>query len=427
MCGSEVSEAGKICDRCKKIINKAAGKSKKASGLADALYPGDMLADDYEIVRLVGNGGAGKVYEAKQKSLNDMTVALKVLHKDLNNDPKALALLKKEVIIARGLAHDSIIKVYNIEKTGDRHFIVMEYVHGESLLSILKRSKKLSIEEFTPILLSVCSALEYSHEHDIIHLDIKPGNVLVGTSGKVKLCDFGIARMALGNKTTATQRLVMGSVGFMSPEQYSGRKSVSVKSDIYALGATTYFALFGETPVGVSDKEDLLPCVKKAMQSNPDERFDSVKDFRRAFVMESGFGAYPAPPTIMAQSPDPVEKPGPETRESPGAETIATVDIITSGQELDQFHDTATINVEESPAPAENEAAARPKEESAHWDSSGGPNEPPYTAGPRETQSKTETTYGEMTETSSPSYAGVVIGVIVIGAILAGLIFLVFR
>lgn len=345
MCGAEVSETGKICDRCKKIINKAAGKSKKVSGLADALYPGDILAEDYEIVRLVGNGGAGKVYEARQQSLNHMPVALKVLHKDLNNDEKALALLKKEVIIARRLAHDNIIKVYNIEKTGDRHFIVMEYVHGESLLSILRRSKKLSTEEFTPIILSICSALEYSHDAGIIHLDIKPGNVLVGTSGKVKLCDFGIARMALGNKTTATQRLVMGSVGFMSPEQYSGRKSVTVRSDIYALGATAYFVLFGETPVGVSDKEDLLPCIKKAMQSNPDDRFASVKEFRRAFVMESGFGGYPAPPTIMAKPPEPMQAGASKSMPSPGADTVMTVDVIT-GQHTDpDLHDTATLNI----------------------------------------------------------------------------------
>ncbi len=346
MCGAEVSESGKICDRCKKIINKAAGKSKKVSGLADALYPGDMLAEDYEIVRLVGNGGAGKVYEAKQKSLNDMPVALKVLHKDLNNDEKALALLKKEVIIARRLAHDNIIKVYNIEKTGDRHFIVMEYVHGESLLSILRRSKKLSVEEFTPIILNICSALEYSHDSGIIHLDIKPGNVLVGTSGKVKLCDFGIARMALGNKTTATQRLVMGSVGFMSPEQYSGRKSVTVRSDIYALGATAYFALFGETPVGVSDKDDLLPCIKKAMQSNPDDRFASIKEFRRAFVMESGFGGYPAPPTIMAKPPETIQAPEPTPMPSPGADTVMTVDVFTSHNTAANLHDTATLNID---------------------------------------------------------------------------------
>jgi serine/threonine protein kinase len=259
-------------------------------------------------------------------------------------------------------------------------------------------------------------------------LDIKPGNVLVGTSGKVKLCDFGIARMALGNKTTATQRLVMGSVGFMSPEQYSGRKSVSVRSDIYALGATAYFALFGETPVGVSDKDDLLPCIKKAMQSNPDERFESVKDFRRAFIMESGFGAYPAPPTIMAKPPEQVPEPSSDTKQSPGAQTVATADILTTIPDGTGFHDTATINVDDQTV----SLTAEPQEQSEGPvdRTNQGPEEKrrlrenaTKPAPPQEAQ----TTGTQMTETSSGGYLAAIIGGIVIMGILGVLLYLVFK
>src|SRR5208283_3855292 len=134
----------------------------------------------------------------------------------------------------------------------------------------------------------VCDALQYAHSRGVIHLDIKPANILVGPSGNIKVCDFGIARVAIGDTTTATRRLIIGSVGFMPPEQYTGREAVSQRSDIYALGATVYYALTGKVPTGEITRLGVPSCVFQALKHKPEDRFQSIKEFRRAFVQETG-------------------------------------------------------------------------------------------------------------------------------------------
>jgi serine/threonine protein kinase len=334
MCSKDVEAAYELCPRCRKLVERESEKSKQPKGLDDTIPVGTVVAEDYEVVRLVGKGGAGSVYEAKQRSLNDMRVALKVLHRDLNRDQRAINLLKKEVIIARKLAHENIIKVFSLEKVRDRHFVVMEYVGGESLLSVLRRSGKLTVDELTPLLLHVCKAMEYSHSSGVLHLDIKPGNILVSISGKVKLCDFGIARMAQARRTTATARLVMGSVGFMSPEQYGGRRSVSERSDVYSLGATAYYALTGQTPVGVTEDEDVPRSLIRAMQSDPEDRFESVTDFRNAFINETGFGKTQST-TATIEAPDPNKMP----RTAAGPDDV-TLEYLPEQQKREQGPDS---------------------------------------------------------------------------------------
>jgi len=294
------------CPQCRKIILRDDDITKPSIDLDDILPVGAILADDYRIARLVGKGGAGTVYEARQTSLRNMHVALKVLHPDINQNENCVTLLKKEVIICRELTHENIIKVYSLEKSQDRHFVVMEYVPGESFQAILKRSGKQSIDQLGPVFLQVCDAMQYAHNRGVLHLDIKPPNIIVSPSGNVKLCDFGIARMAMGTVTTATQRLVIGSPGFMPPEQYTGRSSVSERSDIYALGATVYYSLTGKKPSGASTLAGVPRCVFRALQENPEDRFESIKEFRRAFIRETGYhpaqiGAPGPPMTVDAQ------------------------------------------------------------------------------------------------------------------------------
>jgi serine/threonine protein kinase len=300
-CEAPVDEDATVCPQCRFIL-VGGEETDESAALPDDLLPeGAVLADNYRIVRTIGMGGAGIVYEARQLSLENMPVALKVLHPELHEDETTVNLLKKEVIIARELTHDNIMKVYSLERTGDKHFIVMEYVDGESLQSILDKVGKLSFEKAASYFVRVCEALQYAHDRGIIHLDIKPANILVASSGIVKLCDFGIARMAFGATTTATQRIITGSVGFMPPEQYKGRKFVSLRSDIFALGATMYAALSGEVPIGIIEAEGIPDSIVRAMHRKPEERFDSIAEFREAFLGETGFtpsGEEPAPPPI---------------------------------------------------------------------------------------------------------------------------------
>ncbi|MGO9567945.1 MAG: protein kinase domain-containing protein [Desulfomonilaceae bacterium] len=287
-CGARIENEHTSCPVCRKILVEHGEEVHQAPELEEALRPGTLVGGDYKIVRLVGRGGAGRVYEARQISLRNMPVALKMLHRDLNDNANVIALMKKEVIISRELTHDNIIKIYNLEITKGRHFVVMEYVPGKSFQTILKRDYECGIDIIGAVFLQVCDALQYAHSRGVIHLDIKPDNILVGPSGNIKVCDFGIARVAIGDTTTATRRLVIGSVGFMPPEQYTGREAVSERSDIYALGATVYYALTGQVPKGETDRKGVPPCVFQALQPKPEDRFESIKEFRIAFVRETG-------------------------------------------------------------------------------------------------------------------------------------------
>ena len=287
-CGARIEKDNTSCPVCRKILVAHDEEIRQSVDLEEAMPPGTIVAGDYSIVRLIGRGGAGRVYEARQISLRNMPVALKMLHRDLNDNAHAITLMKKEVIISRELTHENIIKIYNLEIANGRHFVVMEYVPGKSFQTILTRIDKCPIDVIGEVFLKVCDALQYAHSRGVIHLDVKPANILVTPSGSVKVCDFGIARATLGDTTTSTQRLVIGSVGFMPPEQYTGRGSVSQRSDIYALGATVYYAFTGKVPTGEISRGDVPSCVFEALKHNPEDRFESIREFRRAFVKETG-------------------------------------------------------------------------------------------------------------------------------------------
>ena len=311
-CNAPVEDDATVCAECRFILVQDEEEDEEVQDQEDIIPDGTVLSERYKIVRFIGMGGAGAVYEARELKLENMPVALKVLHHDLNEDPGTIALMKKEVIIARELTHDNIMKVFDFTDVDNRHFIVMEYVHGESLQDMLDRTGTCPFEQAATLFYQVCNALQYAHDRGIIHLDVKPANILVLTAGSVKLCDFGIARMAIGNVTTATQRIITGSVGYMPPEQYRGRKYVSHKSDIYALGATLYSALTGEVPIGIIDSEGVPKCVLRAMQRKPEDRFESVLEFRDCFIEETGFEppAEAAPLTKITLVRDqPVEQP----------------------------------------------------------------------------------------------------------------------
>ncbi len=327
-CGSSIQSGETTCPACSHIIVRHEESRVTETELDVPIPDGTVIAGDYLVVRLVGRGGGGRVYEARQISLRNMRVAIKVLHPDLNESEACLTLLKKEVIISRELTHENIIKVYSLEKTDGRHFIVMELVPGPDLLTVLKRKGRLSVQEMGSVFLKVCDALEYAHGRGVIHLDVKPANILLTSSGTVKLCDFGIARVAMGNVTTATQRLVTGSMGYMPPEQFAGRKNVSVKSDIYSLAATVYAALTGTVPVGGIRRDSVPESVFKGMEHDPDDRFESVAEFRRAFVRETGIG--PAEPRLIQSllPGDTVKLSEPADAAGPGATpTMEPVDL----------------------------------------------------------------------------------------------------
>jgi serine/threonine-protein kinase len=318
-CGEPVNDDLAVCPRCSFIKVAEAEDMPGDLNPEDNLPPGTVIENDYRIVSVIGSGGSGVVYEARQLSLQNARVALKVLHPDLSDDETTVTLLKREVIVSRELTHHNIMKVYNFVQARDRYFIVMEYVLGGSLQSRLESMGPMGLEKAAQIFFQACDALEYAHNRGVIHLDIKPANILIGPNNMVKLCDFGIARMAVSNVTTATQRIITGSVGYMPPEQYRGRKFVSTRSDIYSLAATFYTALTGEAPIGIIDREGLPDSIIRAMHRDPEQRFESVDEFKRTFIQETDIE--PISPTFMGAAPSPQPEP---SKEELGAAPIET-------------------------------------------------------------------------------------------------------
>lgn len=215
-----------------------------------------VLGHRYEVGDLIGRGGMAQVHLGYDTRLS-RTVAIKILRTDLAQDPMFLARFRREAQSAAALNHPSIVSVYD---TGEEQivstmgkeiplpYIVMEYVKGRTVASLLTDGDPVPISEAVQIIVGVLSALEYSHHEGIIHRDIKPGNVMLTPDGKVKVMDFGIARAIADSAATMTQtNSVVGTAQYLSPEQARG-EVVDARSDLYSAGCLFYELLTGKPP-----------------------------------------------------------------------------------------------------------------------------------------------------------------------------------
>jgi serine/threonine protein kinase/tetratricopeptide (TPR) repeat protein len=212
---------------------------------ATIFHEGDILGGRYEIQKLLGMGGMGAVYKARDMEV-ERVVGLKVIRPDLAGDPAILARFKQELILARQVTHKNIIRIYDLNEADGVKFITMEYVEGEDLRSILLREHKLSPEAAANIIVQVCAGLQAAHSEGVIHRDLKPSNVMVDTSGRVVVMDFGLARTVGGDGMTRTGMMV-GTMEYMSPEQAMG-KELDAASDQFAVGLIFYELLSGSVP-----------------------------------------------------------------------------------------------------------------------------------------------------------------------------------
>ncbi|WP_017595403.1 serine/threonine-protein kinase [Nocardiopsis potens] len=216
------------------------------SGAGERSGPsGDLLSGRYQLDEQIGSGGMGTVWRATDTILN-RPVAVKLLHPAQMAEPTARERFRTEGRITAGLSHPGIAQVYDYGEQGDRAFLIMELVLGETLSSILKRNDGLEPGATLDILAQSAAALASAHGRGVVHRDIKPGNLMVTDDGTVKLTDFGIARGE--HSVTLTQTgMVMGTAQYISPEQASGRPA-TYASDIYALGVVAYECLAGQPP-----------------------------------------------------------------------------------------------------------------------------------------------------------------------------------
>lgn len=207
------------------------------------LREGTYLQERYEILELIGSGGMSDVYKAKCHKLNRL-VAVKVLKEEYSNDAGFVSRFKMEAQAAARLSHPNIVNIYDVVDENNLHYIVMELIEGVTLKNYIAKKGMLDIKEAVGISIQVAQGIAAAHEHQIIHRDIKPQNMIISRDGKVKVADFGIAKAATGQTTTMA---AMGSVHYISPEQARGGYSDS-RSDIYSLGITMYEMVTGRLP-----------------------------------------------------------------------------------------------------------------------------------------------------------------------------------
>jgi serine/threonine protein kinase/tetratricopeptide (TPR) repeat protein len=209
------------------------------------LEPGTILASRYEILEILGEGGMGAVYKAKDLEL-ERDLALKVIRPELASDREILQRFKQELILARQVSDRNVIRIFDLGESEKIKFITMEYVEGESLHAILRQRGKLEVAEAVDIMEQVAGGLAAVHREGIIHRDLKPGNIMRDKSGRVAVMDFGLARSLVGDGMTRTGTM-LGTIEYMSPEQAQGQE-LSASSDVFTFGLILYQLLAGVTP-----------------------------------------------------------------------------------------------------------------------------------------------------------------------------------
>jgi len=241
-----------------------------------------------EIVELLGMGGMGMVYKARQPNL-DRAVALKILPKESTPHPSFAERFSREAKALAKLNHPGIVNVYDFGQTSQYYYFVMEYVHGMNLRHLLQ-NQPLEPRQALELVGRICTALQFAHDEGVVHRDIKPENILINKKGQVKIADFGLAKL-LGNApdTALTMsQAAMGTMNYMAPEQRQNAQGVDHRADIYSLGVVFYEMLTGEIPMGrfeppskrVQVDVRLDEVVLRALEREPARRYQQVSEVK---------------------------------------------------------------------------------------------------------------------------------------------------
>lgn len=256
----------------------------------------------YEILSILGKGAMGIVYRALDPDI-DRQVAIKTIRFDLDSEEtdneEIMQRFMREAQAAGKLTHPNIITIFDVGREEDLTYIVMQYIEGPSLQRLIAQGEKFSVQEITKLMEQVCSALDYAHQHGIVHRDIKPGNVLLDNNRKPYICDFGVARV---DTSTLTQSgTAVGTPSYMSPEQVMGKK-IDKRSDIFSIGCILYefltgrrpfeaesittviYKIINEEPPSISEVKKGLPAgfekiISKALAKDPNDRYQNCKQF----------------------------------------------------------------------------------------------------------------------------------------------------
>jgi serine/threonine-protein kinase len=266
-----------------------------------------VIGDRYLVRRRIGAGATAVVYLAEDRAL-PRTVAIKLLHDWLSEDHDEVERFRHEALTASGFHHPHIVGVYESGAGTGGHYIVMEYVAGRSLRSLIRGTAPLVPARAIDLTTQLLRAVRHIHARGIIHCDLKPDNAIIATDGQLKLTDFGIARRY--GAGTAPTGVVIGTVQYLSPEQIEG-EAASVASDLYSVGVTLYELLTGQVPfndetiaavlraqvqeqptppsaLNPAVSSQLDPIVIRALDKNPQRRFTNADTFISALERAAG-------------------------------------------------------------------------------------------------------------------------------------------
>jgi serine/threonine protein kinase/tetratricopeptide (TPR) repeat protein len=315
-----------------------------ASAPAGAVPLGRRLAGRYEVVEPLGSGGMGSVYLARDLELGE-DVAVKVTRPEIAGDPEFIRRFGRELRLSRRISHRHVVRMYELMEDHGTRFIVMEYVAGEDLRSLIRRSGHLDVPRALAIAGQVCEGLSAAHRLGVVHRDLKPANIMIDAEGNARIMDFGLAR-SLGGGESTVPGVILGTPGYMAPEQAAGLES-DARTDIYALGVILFAMLTGETPqgsawhalqarargeagaaAGVSEiPEPLLGVLATCLEADPARRFQSVEELQARLAALTS----PEPPS---GAPAGVPSPGPP-RDARGR-SIAVLPFTDLSPERDQ-------------------------------------------------------------------------------------------
>ena len=323
----------------------------------------ERLGGRYELLGLLGVGGMGSVYRARDLELDEL-VALKMLSRELVDTAGVLARFRQEVKLARRVTHHNVARTYDIGVHEGQNFLTMELIEGESLARLLERARVLSVRRVIDIARPICAGLAAAHDAHVVHRDLKPDNILIAKDGRVVITDFGIARV-FASVPVKTQGLPIGTPAYMAPEQVEGADDIDARADIYALGAMIFEmvtgtrAWEGESVIAVAAARLLKPppdsrdrrkdvpdvvatMIIKCMQRKPADRYASVRELMQTLDVITA----PLTPTVsvpsspqgaLITSTRATLTPAPYDRTVHGDKTVAVLPFRNGGPQDDAY------------------------------------------------------------------------------------------
>ncbi|TWT58728.1 Serine/threonine-protein kinase PknB [Thalassoglobus neptunius] len=268
---------------------------------------------ELDILEMIGHGGMGVVYKARQRNLDRM-VALKILRPDFDQDPSFAERFQREARALAHLGHPNIVTIHDFGRKDDLYFLIMEYVDGTSLRQ-LEQTARLTPGEALAIVPKICEALQFAHERGVVHRDIKPENILLTQDGNVKIADFGLAKLSgVPDQFPLTGTWqVMGTPHYMAPEQFEKPGTVDHRADIFSLGVVIYEMLTGQLPLGhFRPPSEHFPMdhrldgvVRRALDREPEQRFQKASEVKTA-VEDISSTHSPEPQTSQESQSQPV-------------------------------------------------------------------------------------------------------------------------